>query len=574
MKVTPTFAGLPLAVTLAAVVSALFAGCGTGEERTSSPAPEPTASPATATPQPPSASGELAGVPSGSILFLTGGGYSDNLYLVDAGGGEPRQLLDSAESDSPGAFSPDGNLIAYSSRLRDDGHSDGVYVMSPDGSNPRLVAGGLVDWFISWSSQGRILYGGGATGVGDYWTVNPDGSDPAHISQMNECLEPADWSPDGQNLVLCQCTSTPGGTLPCTLSIVDRQGNTVRKLLADLPAAPHSPRWSPDGSRILFISQNRTGPDTLAVTNADGTNLRSLYQTTADTWTEAKWSPDGSQIAVMTSTQIAIVSPPDGSSRVVASGKGISYFAWSPNSDEIAYVSDSDGSKLYVVGSNSGAPKVIADPAANTYVAWSPDGKQVLFASNRARQDGVWWASPDGSDRGRLAALSNEFLPPVEPTVEGVIGGCNKGPEELSCLSPDGKSQAIAQTNSNVLTIKDLASGATRDITAESVEFWNTSPVWSNDGAKIALSAAGSPSPLYIVDVATGAARPIASGVGSGGLDSTIAWSPDDSYIYYVKGTVCMEGCAPGFLYRIRPDGTGEERVVDMRIGLVYGFKP
>jgi len=567
---------LLLPIALAALLAPIaLAGCGTNSESASSSTPQPTVAPATQ--QPLSPSEELTAIPSGSVVFLVAQGYSSNLYLVNSDGSGLTELTDSTENDTPGAFSPDGTLLAYNVFLRED-RVDGAYVMSPDGTNPRLAtSGGASDWFLSWSAAGRMLFLRGRMGPADYWTANPDGSDPARILTNESCEYPADWSPDGRDLVVCKCNSTPDGPAACGLSIVDQQGNTVRTLLESDPRMPYSPRWSPDGAHILFLTRRpNNGPDSLFVMDADGANLRSLYQFPVNSnWSLPWWSPDGSQVALTTDDAIVAVSLADGSSRTVATGKSITYLAWSQNGQQIAYVSEQDGSKLYVVDSNGGRPVVVADPATNAEVAWSPDGKQILFASNRKRQEGVWWASPDGSDRGRLEALSNEFVPPVEPTVEGVIiGGCNKGPEEFSCLSPDGKSEAIAQTNSNVLTIKDLASGATRDITAESVEFWNTSPVWSNDGAKIALSAAGSPSPLYIVDVATGAARPIASGVGSGGLDSTIAWSPDDSYIYYVKGTVCMEGCAPGFLYRIRPDGTGEERVVDMRIGRVCGFKP
>ncbi len=567
--------GVALAL-IAFLASASVFSCGGGAGSASSSTPLPAPS-ITATSQPPlSPAEELATVPSGSVLFLAAG-YSDNLYLVDANGGQPRQLLDSAESDSAGGFSPDGKFIAYTSQLRDDGQPEGVYAMSSDGSNPRPVATeGSGDWFISWSSQGKILYTDGGLAAGDYLVVNSDGSDRVRISQNNYCTEGADWSPDGNSLVLCQCNSASQGSLACTLSIIDQQGNSIGTLLRDNTVIPHSPRWSPDGSRILYTQQKQTGGlDSIIVMNADGTNARSIYEPPANaTWTEAKWSPDGNQIAVMTATQITVVSLPDGSSRILATAKDVSSFAWSPDSKKIAYVAG-DGAtfQLYVAGSDGGEPKLLAARAGSN-VSWSPDGKQILFASNIARQEGVWWASQDGSARGRLAALSAEFVPPTEPTVEGMIGGCKKGPDEFSCLSPDGKSEAVALTNSNVLRIKDLAGGATRDITTAEVSFWNPSPVWSNDGTKIALSAPGPPSPLYVVDVATGAARPIASGVGSGGLDSTIAWSPDDSYIYYVKGTVCREGCAPGFLYRVHSDGTGEERVVDMRIGLVYGFKP
>jgi Tol biopolymer transport system component len=566
-----------LLVAIGATTLASLVACGSSEERASSSTPEPT-TPATASPQPSPAGDDLAGVPSGSVVFLTAGGYSYNLYVVDADGGEPKQLLDSAESDRPGAFSPDGKLIAYTSFLRDDGKPEGVYVMSPDRSNPQPVTGdGMNDWFISWSSQGRILYGEGVMGPADYWTIKPDGSERAGISQMNTCSEPVDWSPDGESLVLCQCTATPEGKLPCTLSIIDQQGNSIGTLPEDEGTVFHSPRWSPGGSQILFIRQTPSGePSTLVVIDADGSNVRSLYQAPADApWVDARWSPDSSRIAVMTPSQIAVVSPVDGSSHAVASGKNINYFAWSPDSDRIAYVSESDGCKLYVVGSEGGEPKVVADPVANTDVAWSPDGKQVLFASNRARQDGVWWASPDGSTRGRLEALSEEFVPPVEPTVEGVVGGCTRGSQDVSCLSPDGSSEAVIYPNAKVLTIRDVASGATRGIDIDAASPWYVPPVWSIDGTKIALYAGGDGKrALYVVDIATEEVTLVAVDAGSIGLDPSIAWSPDGSYVYFTKGMICGEGCAPGFLYRVHPDGTVEERVVDMRIGLIYGFKP
>ena len=67
-----------------------------------------------------------------------------------------------------GAFSAAGSLFAYSSFDREDGQPDGVYVISPDGLNPILVAGSpdspdpVSDprWavFVSWSSNGHILY--------------------------------------------------------------------------------------------------------------------------------------------------------------------------------------------------------------------------------------------------------------------------------------------------------------------------------------------------------------------------------------------------------------------------------
>jgi len=561
-----------LAVTALALLG--LAGCGTGREKSSSSA-NSTASP-TARWEATSTSEATTGAPSGSLLFLVAMGYSPNLYLVNVDGSGLTELTDSTENDTPGAFSPDGTLLAYNVFLREDG-ADGVYVMSPDGTNPRLVTdGGPSDWFLSWSARGRMLFLRGRMGPADYWTANADGSDPARILKNEGCNYPADWSPDGQNLVVCQCNLTPADPTACSLSVVDQQGNMVRHLLEDDSRMPYSPRWSPDGSHILFLSRTPHGtPDSLFVMDADGANVRSLYQFPINgNWSLPWWSPDGSQVALTTGDDIVAVSLADGSSRTVAAGKNITYLAWSPSGEQIAYVSEDDGAKLYVVGSNGGRPVVIANPATNADVSWSLDGKQILFASNRKRQEGVWWASPNGSERGRLDALSETWVPPAIPTVEA-IGGCKKGSLDNSCLSPDGQSEAVVYPNAKALTIRDVASGATKAIEIDGADLWPSPPVWSSDGTRLALYAGKEgKSTLYIVDLKAGQAEPIATGVGSIGFDSTIAWAPDDSYVYYAKGMICMEGCAPGTLYRIRPDGTGEEQVVDMRIALIYGFAP
>jgi Tol biopolymer transport system component len=598
----------------AALVSVLVAGCGTGGKSAPSATPEPTVAP-TASPQAVSASEELAGVPSGSLLFLAERNLH-NLYLVNADGSGPTELTDSVERDSDFAFSPDGSLIAFTSDSRED-KADGVYVISPDGANARRVSGdGLPASFISWSSQGKILYVQGVQSPGDFWIVNPDGSDRVLISQMNPCSGPIEWSPDGDNLVLGRCPTGFEPRPPCSLSIIDQQGNVVRTLAQDIPPMLDSLNWSPDGSRLLFVSRERiTDPFTLFVVNGDGTDLRTLYQAPADAdWITTRWSPDGSQIVVMIPTQILTVSPTDGSSRTVVEGEGLSIspdgsgiavrkggeidivsladgssrivasaknirgFAWSPNSARIAYVAEDNALKLYVVDSDGGEPKLIADQVADEGIAWSPDGRQMLFASDRQRPEGVWWMSPDGSERGRLDELSKTWVPErsVVPTVEPVAGGCRKGSERDSCLSPDGKSEAVVSSDSTVLTIKDLTSGATRDIETEGAQAWDAPPVWSNNGTRIAIRA-GDPDDgrLYVVDVATGEAQPLATDVRVGGASQwTIAWSPNDSYVYFIKGAYCPVGCGPGFLYRVRPDGTGEERVVDMAVRLIYGFKP
>ena len=71
---------------------------------------------------------------------------------------------------------------------------------------------------------------------------------------------------------------------------------------------------------------------------------------------------------------------------------------------------------------------------------------------------------------------------------------------------------------------------------------------------------------IYIVDVATGEARPVAVKT-----QDQAEYGPHRClvgrtirYVYYVKGGSVSVGCRPGFLYRVHPDGTGDEKIADV----------
>ena len=150
--------------------------------------------------------------------------------------------------------------------------------------------------------------------------------------------------------------------------------------------------------------------------------------------------------------------------------------------------------------------------------------------------------------------------------------------------------QAVVSTQDNALVINNLAGIVMRRIPFDGVEVSSIGPVWSNDGTKIAVQAKDpascksflvNPNPgdsagcrLYIVDLTTGEAEPIAEDARAAEHALSVAWSSDDSYVYYVRGTVCSYGCTSGTLYRVRPDGTGEKQIADIRVDVIYGFAP
>jgi hypothetical protein len=101
------------------------------------------------------------------------------------------------------------------------------------------------------------------------------------------------WSPNRQQIVFTRFGRGPEGPFPEIKSatfIVDADGQNLRQISpADIAA--ENARWSPDGSRILFISPNEDGGNDIYTMNPDGSDVRRL---TTDGLSEAAtWTADG-----------------------------------------------------------------------------------------------------------------------------------------------------------------------------------------------------------------------------------------------------------------------------------------
>ena len=147
-------------------------------------------------------SASIDGLPSWSadgahIAFLRfdlSGEFSTRLFVVDADGGEPRELVDGAAITGGAGWSPDGSRLALAT-------SEGILVASADGTGELTVASDddTLITELQWSPSGRyLLYGTSGSSAPDtsLWMVEADGSgEPRQISPSGEGAAQAKWQP-------------------------------------------------------------------------------------------------------------------------------------------------------------------------------------------------------------------------------------------------------------------------------------------------------------------------------------------------------------------------------------------
>jgi Tol biopolymer transport system component len=185
-------------------------------------------------------------------------------------------------------------------------------------------------------------------------------------------------------------------------------GGTPIPLARDLAGEQLSPRWSPDGARVLFMGQGGI----YAAPSLGGTP-RLLVNRAA----YATWSPDGKEIAYVQDAMLFARGVEGGTPRKLANGLvgDLHSLAWSPDGRFIAFVSVN--ASYWIGGANLGnlAPSILMlVPAAggepiklsnrkflHMSPAWMPDSRHLLFMSTQDGSRDVYSLALDGSGHPR-----------------------------------------------------------------------------------------------------------------------------------------------------------------------------
>ena len=237
-------------------------------------------------------------------------------------------------------------------------------------------------------------------------------------------------------------------------------------------------------TKISYIRAERLGEQnpeySLNIADFDGSNERRLLEVPYPLMSPS-WSPDGTKISFVSfkgnRSSINIANLTTGKINVVTRYQGINGApAWSPYGDKLAVVLSKEGSpKIYILDIATGhLQKVTQGMAIDTEPCWSRDGQEIFFTSNRGGKPQIYKATLSDGQINRVT-FNGEYnaTPTLTPDNRHLV--------MLHCKENCSKTE----TGFNI-AVQSLDSGKVRVLTKIGME---DSPVVSPNGTMVLYSA-------------------------------------------------------------------------------------
>lgn len=353
------------------------------------------------------------------------------LHLVPVEGGLPSVLP--MVSSGAGDLSPDGGKVVYSPLGRDFRHwkryqggwAQNLYVFDLGAETSRRITDHeRTERDPMWIGD-RIYFASDRSGKLDLYSIDETGGDLRRLTENTQWDVRWPSADAASERIVYE--------LAGELNILDLRNEASRKLDIHVPTDALAKRpirkdvsdniqgvaLAPEGQRALIVARG----DLYSVPKEHGPT-RNLTRSAGVFEQNPAWSPDGSKIAFVSDAsgeqEIWILDDAGrGEARQATKGNvgRLSGLTWSPDSRHLAY-SDEDA-KLFVLDVESGNVTEVADDRSKFGLAydWSPDSRHLALAllDTNSQRSIFLWNREDGRTRRVTSDLWNEYSPSFDP---------------------------------------------------------------------------------------------------------------------------------------------------------------
>ena len=488
--------------------------------------------------------------PDGTRLaYVAEVGGIRQLFLRTLANGTERRLTNERRDDIQPAWSPDGNRIAFVRANTTGGklepndingwYQEGGDIWSLDigtSRETRLVEDGSSPTYSP--SGGRLAFEASWGGARRIWVADSTGRNPRQITtDSSEAVvhTAPRWSPDGSKLVFRRIES-----IKSDIMAVDVASQTLSRVTDD-NAINMDPVWAPDGRHIFFTSSRGGGLNLWQVLLDRGGAAGPPVQLTTGAGDDIQPSvaADGGRVAfavrgLNSDLWRLPVSPLTGLPTgepvpLVKTTRVESRGAWSPDGRSIAFNSDRLGEmNIWVRGvADSVERQLTRGPGGDYQPTWSSDGKRLVFFSARSGNADIW--SVESGD-GRLTRLTGDPATDTNPF-----------------YSPDGRLIAFLSDRGGRSELWVMAADGSDPRRVAPVVAGGHFLRWTADSRAVVFRAeSGTRVQIYGVSVKDAALTPLPA-VASG---AHMSFSPDRARVLDVRGhktlwVYPMNGSAP-----------------------------
>jgi tricorn protease len=453
--------------------------------------------------------------PDGKLVAFS---YLGDIWIVETIGGVARPVTMHTAHEIYPVFSPDGQMLAFSSNRH--GSYD-VFVVPVQGGKPkRLTTDSANDFVNGWTPDGKNILFTSTRSTAfppgfDLYTVPVAGGAVRKVSAAEG--KDGTFAPKGDLLAYTRGAGTwyrkgYRGSANDDIWICNADGTNNRQF-THFNGQDGSPMWGPDGQFVYYVSEYHGTPANIVRQDIAGkTEPQLVTFHKDDAVRRARISRNGQWIVYECGADLWVVSTREGHSprklaiEVHADDKtnteaiktftdNAGEFALSWDEKHVAFSVHGQLFLMPMAGPPRDPTRLTDSPAYDHGMTWSPDGQKIVFASDRNGHENLYLLEPNDPEHPKLVEAHQFKVTQLTHGSDAEFG---------AAFAPDGKRVAFIRAG-KLWTMKPDGTDAkaiVNDLQVTDIE-------WSPDSKWLAFSRLDGSfsSELYIVPAGGGEAR-------------------------------------------------------------------